>query len=356
MKISAENGNYEQTNALNVLRIIFILCIIVFHTKDGLCSVGLKVYQFISARGGYLGNIWFFMLAGFVTELNYRNRIIDGELSVTQYVIRSLRRIYPLYIITTGVMIILNIINENYNALSFKSILLNITLTTSGWVDDVYPLNVPGWFLSQLLLMKLLYFLSARLFGKRGFLSTIYIVYMTAGYALLGRNLNFPFLYNHNAEGLLYFYSGCLLCVGFNFSTREQRKYVIASCVPITVIYILFAWKQGIDTALGSFPIFLMSLVYPLIFILTLDVSALNKFLSNNEFLQRTAKLTMPLYLWHVPIANIFSKMIAAGLLKKGAVTLIAYYVTIFVISWMTVNIGYRLHHLKSNKASRDIL
>ena len=165
------------------------------------------------------------MLSGFLTAYTYRSTLCEGQLSFSGFLARRLRRLYPLYILTTVVQLCLRILLNETTGITAKAILLNVLMIPSGWIDDSLPFNTPLWFVSVLILCYIIFFVLCRLTGKDGRrYMTLVILFMLWGLVLEIGNFDIPFCYNYNGEGLLNFFAGCLLLEAYSSLDKSYIK------------------------------------------------------------------------------------------------------------------------------------
>ena len=154
--------------------------------------------------GGHFGNCYFFILSGFLITHFYRNRIAINNIDLKQFIRKRLQRIYPLYFLSNLYMLVYNITLNGLDAYFRPKDMLEIFLMVcSGWVDDIYPWNVPCWFLSMLMLCYLIYFFTAKLYKEyKDIYYLVILIFIFIGYILTTQRIQFPFCYNHDGIGL----------------------------------------------------------------------------------------------------------------------------------------------------------
>lgn len=165
----------RRLKSLDVLKGVSIFSIVLFHTNRSFSGAFSKL-QFIYTWGGYLGDFLFFMLSGFTIFYVYHQKVINNDISLASFISRRIQKLYPMYFLSTFVSIIFLVKANGLSVLNYKDIFLNLTLTTSGWIEDIYPYNTPCWFLSQLLLLYVIWFIITKyakekaLYGYIGFI------------------------------------------------------------------------------------------------------------------------------------------------------------------------------------------
>ena len=130
---------------LQSLRFIFVLMIFMSHfTYRGICAFD---------AGGDCGVSFFFILSGFVLSLGYGSRIREGTFCYGRFMLRRLRKIYPLHLLC--LLFFLVVSRSDFDL----TVLLNELLLQS-WVPDpnyYFSCNSVSWFLSSLLFCYLVF-------------------------------------------------------------------------------------------------------------------------------------------------------------------------------------------------------
>lgn len=162
--------------SLQSLRGIFAIFIFLFHFTLYGCSV--------MPSGGFCGVVFFIMLSGFVMSAGYGDKVLYDNFDVKRFVVKRMRRIYPLHLIG---FVLWGIFISNHQPCCFKRITSNLILIQA-WIPDCnyyFSCNGVSWCLSVLLLcyilfpfiIKCLSILSfKRTFGIVLFLMSVYIL------------------------------------------------------------------------------------------------------------------------------------------------------------------------------------
>lgn len=123
------------------LRFLFMLLIVASH----LSMIGFPPFD----AGGDCGVAFFFVLSGYITMMSRHSQLQDGTFSHKKYLLKNLRRTYPLYIITWVIAVLL-MHNLDHLLHALPSLIL-----VQSWIPDpqfYFGGNSVGWFLSTLLL------------------------------------------------------------------------------------------------------------------------------------------------------------------------------------------------------------
>lgn len=206
----------ERFAALDGLRAVFGLGIVIYHVNGTFGSPFSGVLAPVYAYGGYFGNYFFFLLSGFLAERYKRE---DERGRPLLYLGRRLRRFYPLYALTN-----LAVMASGTEVLTLRRTWATFLMVSTGWFfPDGTPYNLPGWFLCVLMLCYGLYALPGKAGPalRRGLYGTLVI----GGAVLEKLDLGVPFLYRVCGEGYLNFFLGVLLAewLGDGTVLRENR-------------------------------------------------------------------------------------------------------------------------------------
>lgn len=121
----------------------------------------IPLTSFIGSYGGTLGNYMFFLLSGFLLSYGYRQRIAGREISFREFLMRRLRKLYPLYILSNLVMLLGDLVQHGISGINLKRIVLTILLQNGGGLETAHPYNGPSWFVSALLVCYMAYYFVA---------------------------------------------------------------------------------------------------------------------------------------------------------------------------------------------------
>lgn len=225
----------------------------------------------------------------------------------SEFMARRLRRLYPLYILTTVVQLCLRILLNETPGITAKAILLNVLMIPSGWIDDGLPFNTPLWFVSVLMLCYIIFFALCRLSGKDGrrYMAMV-ILLMLWGLVLEIGNFDIPFCYNYNGEGLLNFFAGCLLLEAYSSLDKSYIRKL--STLGMAAICLLGAFS--IFGVFRNMPVdmrFVITfLICPALILAALTVPALSLVLTLRP-LVLLGSISMSVFFWHAPLLKAFT-------------------------------------------------
>lgn len=327
----------EYFTSLNGLRGICIIIIVLYHAGGFFGNTFSEFLAPIYKFGGYFGNYIFFMISGFLISNGYKNKIMNGTVKLSSFISHRLRIIYPLYLITILAQTVINIILYKTTALvNFKTLLLNLLLITSGWVDDIYPYNLPCWFLSMLILCYILYFFITYISRKSNPVY-MYIIIVFIGYILENANLRLPFLYNHDGEGFMNFFIGCLLFEFYKLCSKKASKVICTGGIALTILLIFLAYKSNLVSVMGDVRIGFSMLICPVIILTVIQFDTLQKVFNLYPF-RFLGAISMSVYLWHMIILSFFNIIPFISDLNNG-LKFIIYIILLITLSKLSLEL-----------------
>ncbi len=148
--------------SLDLVRGLAALVVLIYHVDF---MFGLRHWLM---HGGYLAVDLFFVLSGFVLSLTYGRGVASGALSLRSYAIARIARLYPLFLVTTGVGFVVMTARYRSNYGSFDTVnliktgLVNIFMVPSfvGLYDmkTSFPFNAATWSIFFEMVASLLFF------------------------------------------------------------------------------------------------------------------------------------------------------------------------------------------------------
>lgn len=330
MNNNKENGIILSWNAL---RLIFILCIVYFHTHSG--AFWSDKLKFITEYGGYLGNYFFFFISGVLISRKWKNKIADENVSPWKFLFSRIKRFYPLYIFSELVIISWMIINSGIGSISITQVLTDIFLVTNGWIMtyNITPYNMPAWFLCVLVLCYVFYYVICRLSRKSNTLYLLLIAFMCLlGLFLRRANLAIPFMYRTTGEGYACFFAGTVFYRFWEVYVKDHEK---AFCfVSLGVLAAIIA-----GTVLLSPKVFWADEAV-IVILISASCLYLTKTKKIQPFFENKAvsfisNLSMEIFLMHIPLWVIYRDVIRINglVLNENVIYYIAYLLLLLVIS-----------------------
>ena len=293
----------------------------------------------------------FFMISGILFMIAYYNKIISG-LKFKNFIKKRIIRIYPLMIITTIYMFLINIILFRYNrilwvggTLSLWNLFSDLIFAGKTMFNAANTLNGPIWYLNVLMICYMIAFLLVKLSKKY---DTKYIFIIPIIIGLMIKYSYFSFLiWNVNvARGLISFFIGILISLILKkcdeLSNKQKKILKLLLFIELIIFFFLLTRKTGkmyIQDNILSYTF----LVFPELIVLLYDIKLLNK-ICNTKIIQFLGNISFGIYLWNFPILStlfflIINKIINISILSIEFVILnIVLHIIISTISYYLVD------------------
>lgn len=329
-----EQKRYYQ--ALGSLKGLFILIIAFHNTLSGTTLFSqIPGADFLIKYGGAMGNAMFFMLSGFLISANYKDRIQSHSVALKDFLLRRLKKLYPMYLISNVLALLVEIFRYGASAINVEKVIFTVLLQGGGGIGTHAPYNRPTWFLSALIVCYILYF-AVCYFAKS---HTHYIVYITAGiivgYTLLTANLDLPFMSSSNGTAYLNFSLGCLFAESYPLLTRKQHRWLqpLSLVTLPAVLYLMLSY--GVEIIAGDLRICYSFVMCPMILYLALVKGPCRSILQFPGFLW-LGKYSSYIFFWHLPFFFLFSDLYALAV-PGGSVEepqYLIYVALLLLLSW----------------------
>ena len=300
----------KQYRQITSLKGLLIMIIVFAHAKGFFQIEYIPGLRFIVDHMLDYANFFFFLISGFLISTSYRDRIADGQIDFLHFMWKRIRKLYPYYVITNIVVILINVLQTGFIQTINVSLFIKMALMLQfGWFGNVEIFNYPTWFVCILMQCYLLYYFFAKQYRKnkdRYFVMAILIPIF--GYLMSFNSWNFPFISKANGEGYLCFFVGVLFSelVQLISSLSEERQKKVAcygSLISLAIIAVLCA-----GTSIYSFSVFAGNIlavnaviVGPIILFLAIYFRPYGWLLSLKPF-YALGKISMAIYFWHAPL------------------------------------------------------
>lgn len=292
--------------SLDGFRGVTALCVVLHHTK---------AYWGIEVPRSAITVDLFFLLGGFVVAHAYEQRLRTGQISIADFALIRLIRLYPLYalsVLLMGVpMLVALLVHHNrpvYITLQYlQATLLNILMLPAHLSDSptlLYPLNIAFWSLLFVLITNFCYACLNRRLTNRVLsivavvsaivLTTVVWMSGTIGIGQLWGGLS---LAGGMARAVFGMSMGVLLFRHY----RSVPKWMTGegALLPLAIIMVL-VWTPSIGKEDWLLQLFTVLIVFPWCVIRAAggDQS------KSNRYLQALGALSYPIYVLHLPVAH----------------------------------------------------
>ena len=273
---------------LQSLRFVFMMMIFMSHFA----------YRDICAfdAGGDCGVSFFFLLSGFVCSLGYGQRIREGKFSYGKFLLKRLKKLYPLHLLCLLFFIVVG-----HTSIDAK-VLLNIFLLQS-WIPDAdwyFSCNSVSWFLSSLMFCYIVFPYAYRHMSK--YLTLVILMAYAVVYWLTPYDRINAVLYVFPAVRFVDFYLGMVL------SQLYERKNAVlfpkwVELLLIIILLLTLVIYPFVDAKFRNAPLY-WAVLMPLLIVFAQEKGWASRFLKS-DFMQFLGSLTMSLFITHQMLIGI---------------------------------------------------
>ena len=296
--------------SLTSLKGLFILIIVLHNTLDiNPVFSNIPGVAFLILFGGQLGNSMFYLLSGFLLSAGYREQIQTHQISFPEYLLRRLKKLYPMYVLSNLAMLLLEIAHHGVSVINIEKIVLSALLVRG-------PYNSPTGFVCTLFACYVLYFAITH-FSKS---STAYVAGLAFG-VILGYNLllaDTDFLYLSSRNGLAYlnFFLGCMLAEGYPLISEKAHRLLQPLFLVLLPLLMVLMLSVGVEIIAGDVRICFAFAICPMILYLALAKGPCRSILQAKPFVA-LGKISSCIFFWHLVLYFLFCDLYA--LISQGS-------------------------------------
>lgn len=308
------SGMKQRYEVLDAWRGIAAVMVVLFHYAF-LFSDRFGKFPFI--HNSYLFVDFFFVLSGFVIAHTYQSRIFKKEISLKRFIWRRFLRLWPLHIVTMGLMIGLKAMQSSF-AETFSWITLFhqvFLLHAVVFSDDFVQWNLASWSISAEFYTYLLFFF-VFLYNKR---PNKIVLSLVSGAICI-----FLLLFNNQGPHMLYMDAagkfGLFRCVaGFSigvvlYNLRESIKKRLEgrdlSLYEILILFIIMIFihmlGRGFTSVMSPFIFFIFVAVF------SMQSGMISRFLLTKPF-QVLGTLSYSIYMTHMFVMDVCGQLFPHG-------------------------------------------
>ncbi|WP_114783429.1 acyltransferase family protein [Botryobacter ruber] len=243
---------------LTSLRFIFALMVFASHL-DYIRSDDAwfqKVNKLVFAEG-YVGVSFFFMLSGFVLSLTYRERIIQGSVSIKEFWVARAARIYPLHFVMLLVAIPLTVPEISTAPPSWLLKFFSNLFLVQSFIpvsDYFFSFNAPSWSISCELFFYLMFpWIILALYRKKINFAVciLFILLIPLGTYVFPPALEHRFFYINPLFRLADFLIGILIFELYDKGIfdkffKSKRTATLLETLAVTLFLLFFAFHSFI--------------------------------------------------------------------------------------------------------------
>lgn len=291
------------------LKGIYILLIVLHNTLlITPLFTNVRGIVFLTAFIAAMGNYSFFILSGFLLTYSYKERIQGHSISFGDFMGRRLKKLYPMYIISNFVVLIIEIIHYGPSAINLTKIIFMIMMVGGNY-------NNPTWFLCALLVCYVLYY-GIVYFAKSHTQYLICIIIGVAvGYTLLNEELGLIFLTAPNGMAYMNFFLGCVLAEIYPRISEKTHKWLQPLFLVLLPFLLYLLGDYGVNIISGDTKVCCSFVLAPMFMYLALVKGPCSRILEMKWFVA-LGKISSSIFFWHMGLYFIFCDVY--GLLTNG--------------------------------------
>jgi peptidoglycan/LPS O-acetylase OafA/YrhL len=274
-----------------------------------------SVLDFFYKYGQYFVEL-FFVLSGFVMAYTYREKIEKG-LGLVEYMLKRYKHIWPLMMVT---LVATTFLQFSYYAMrggyyvyncDIFHFVLNILCLQSGWFDSGdQTFNGPAWCISVEIFCYLIFYLvvyASKVNKNKYYALSLALILFS--YYILNREFYYPVVNAFMARGIGSFFIGVLLKELYEKLDENYYKkiYGVAAVCAVIVLFAALLNQVHMSMGAGMQTIFMMFLSIAFVWI-ALTLKPFKIFLSTKPLIW-LGKISMDVYLWHIPVQLIIKNI-----------------------------------------------
>lgn len=261
-------------------------------------------------RSGSLMVEMFFMISGFCMMYGYSERVLKYEIDFKTFIIRRIKKLYPIFLLGTIITAILEILYLSragetfvYRNFDLYHFVINLLMMQNGFFGTEGSFDSPSWCISICMIYYIVFYaVLVRVKSKRN----VYYVFAfiaVLSIALLLSGINKPIINGLVGRGGACFSIGVLL-YGLNEARAKLRTNTISFILGLLVVGFYLIYRFA-DRFMGNTRMTFILLVSPAIILLSLWVPVIKRVLSI-KLLVILGKLSINIYLFHFPVQCMF--------------------------------------------------
>ena len=336
----------KRLEALDALRGLAAIGVAIFwhyqHFKPE--SYPYETWAYWFYHHGYLGVNFFFVLSGFVFSYVYGEKIISRTIGIKRFIVLRLSRLYPVFLITTGVVAILQWARKSmgyeyfvYPNNDIYHLLLNFFFLQAGWFEKGLSFNAPSWSIAMECIAYLVFFGTLYYFPKHRFL--IYYLLILLGLSMQKTQASLPFFNQGTSQVLIAFFIGAFT-YKINDYLNKGNKYFLYIIISISFFLSVAASLLGHEFFGETFIDVYVILLFPSLILAVLNFKMLKKLTSLRPFTY-LGDISYSIYLWHFPVQLILISLYELGCIPFSASSH-KWFLMYFALVFMAGSISYR--------------
>jgi peptidoglycan/LPS O-acetylase OafA/YrhL len=303
--------------ALDSLRGIAALGILVWHYQHfnilGRFESPFETELLFFYKFGWIFVDFFFCLSGYVFFAKYFDLISTQQISLSNYLVLRLSRLYPLIVLTLFVTAVLNYFLKIstgtffiYQNNDFFAFFANLLFLQSGFFYQEHSFNAPTWSLGIEFWLYILFFWLTVKFKDRFFLPLLCSLIAFASYNHQPAIGVVPFTTEFERGIGGFFLGGVVYSIQSSLNSQSTRIREIfgwgALAIAMSGILLIYAKLSGRASSLMTHDFLAFVLIISPLLVMSCSVSPSIIRLLSNPLLEFFGDISYSMYLWHVSV------------------------------------------------------
>lgn len=347
----------EKKSGIELLRFCAALSVLIYHFQvfffphNTITSISynlneypLSFFLYYFYKYGFFGVDIFFVISGYIFSFRYLNN--NNRVSLREYSLNRLSRLYPLHFLTLIIVLLLQkisvlyfekqILNENNNIYHF---ILNLFFIHAWGFQDGYSFNTPSWSISiEIIAYSLFFFFIIK---KKFNFFQILIIFMSL--VLLNKFTNIKSFFYEFGFQVNITYTLSLFFMGIIIFFLFEKKFFRKLSIIFSSVFLVYSF-------IGNFKIifFCAGIV---IFSIYLE-KYFNKKIK--IFLNYLGNLSYGIYMWHIPIAIVIIIITTIFSLNIKSLNSLQFLLFFIILSLAISALSFQFYEIKIKTFMRN--
>jgi peptidoglycan/LPS O-acetylase OafA/YrhL len=347
----------EKKSGIELLRFCAALSVLIYHFQvfffphNTITSISynlneypLSFFLYYFYKYGFFGVDIFFVISGYIFSFRYLNT--NNRVSLREYSLNRLSRLYPLHFLTLIVVLLLQkismfyfekqILNENNNIYHF---ILNLFFIHAWGFQDGHSFNTPSWSISiEIIAYSLFFFFIIK---KKFNFFQILIIFMSL--VLLNKFTDIKSFFYKFGFQVNITYTLSLFFMGVIIFFLFEKKFFRKLSIIFSSVFLVYSF-------IGNFKIIFFC-AGTVIFSIYLE-KYLNKKIK--IFLNYLGDLSYGIYMWHIPIAIIIIIITAIFSLNIKSLNSLQFLLFFIILSLAISVLSFQFYEIKIKTFMRN--
>ncbi len=239
--------------------------------------------------------------------MGYADKVLNKEVSFKDFILRRLKRLYPLFIVSTVLVLIFELlychrVGETFIYLNcdIYHIILNLLVLHYGILGTEYSLNGPAWVIPIFLLCYCMMYYVIRTAKTRKHILYKFCFIMVVGSSIVASELNYPLINYQIGRGVTCYSVGAIIY--YIYDNKGRFNSYRLGCCSLTILLMVYLLLRFDGTDYLGNPMLAMDLgIGPMIIVSVLFIPWQNAVFRNPVFIY-LGKISWDVFMLHFPV------------------------------------------------------